>query len=108
MHLSTHGECCHLWVLDIERPVNPKCSTVGTKFVKKWSDKICNMALDAVQTVYTDDGGHVEIDIKRYAKIEKVWAGTVRYWGWGQRKPTGRADRLLTCYVGVCTSDIIT
>ena len=46
---------------------------MGTKFVKKWADLICNMALDAVQTVYLDEGGHVEIDIKRYAKVEKVW-----------------------------------
>jgi T-complex protein 1 subunit gamma len=49
-----------------------KHSTVGTKFIKKWSEKICDMALEAVRTVYKNDNGHVEIDIKRYAKVEKV------------------------------------
>lgn len=36
------------------------------------SDLACDIALDATQTVATEDKGHREIDIKRYAKVEKV------------------------------------
>ena len=32
----------------------------------------CNIALDAVRTVARDQGDRVEIDIKNYAKVEKV------------------------------------
>ena len=32
----------------------------------------CDMALTAVQTVTIEEGGKREIDIKRYAKVEKV------------------------------------
>ena len=32
----------------------------------------CNIALDAVKTVALDRGGRKEIDIKNYAKVEKV------------------------------------
>lgn len=47
-------------------------SSVGTKFVHKWGDLACNMALDAVQTVVREQGDRKEIDIKNYAKVEKV------------------------------------
>ena len=68
-------------------------SSIGTKFIKKWSvscpssrlsslsnplpppyrsDLACDMALDAVQTVAVQSGDRKEIDIKRYAKVEKV------------------------------------
>lgn len=40
-------------------------------------DLACNIALDAVQTVVRDQGDRKEIDIKNYAKVEKV--GTVHY-----------------------------
>ena len=32
----------------------------------------CNIALDAVSTVAMEEHGRREIDIKRYAKVEKV------------------------------------
>ena len=35
-------------------------------------DLACNIALDAVQTVARDQGDRKEIDIKNYAKVEKV------------------------------------
>ena len=35
-------------------------------------DLACNMALDAVQTVVREQGDRKEIDIKNYAKVEKV------------------------------------
>jgi T-complex protein 1 subunit gamma len=37
------------------------------------SDLACQIALDATATVATEQGGRREIDIKRYAKIEKVF-----------------------------------
>ncbi|XP_068694320.1 T-complex protein 1 subunit gamma-like [Montipora foliosa] len=50
-------------------------SAVGTKFVHQWGDLACNIALDAVQTVARDQGDRKEIDIKNYAKVEKVPGG---------------------------------
>jgi T-complex protein 1 subunit gamma len=47
-------------------------SCIGTKFVSKWSDLACKIALDAVSTVSLEENGRKEIDIKRYARIEKV------------------------------------
>ena len=37
-------------------------------------DLACQIALDATSTVLVQEGGHKEIDIKRYAKVEKVKA----------------------------------
>lgn len=36
------------------------------------SDLACDMALSAVETVAMESGDRKEIDIKRYAKVEKV------------------------------------
>ena len=47
-------------------------SCLGTKFINRWSDLACQIALDAVNTVTVDESGRREIDIKRYAKVEKV------------------------------------
>lgn len=48
-------------------------SAVGTKAVNRWAELACSIALDAVRTVELDDGtGRKEIDIKKYAKVEKV------------------------------------
>lgn len=52
-------------------------SCIGTKFVSKWSDLACKIALDAVQTVSMEENGRKEIDIKRYARIEKIPGGSV-------------------------------
>lgn len=53
-------------------------SCVGTKFIAKWSDLACDIAMDAVKTVTMDQGGDKkEIDIKRYAKVEKIPGGTI-------------------------------
>ncbi|KAI9144376.1 T-complex protein 1 subunit gamma [Paraphysoderma sedebokerense] len=54
-------------------------SCIGTKFVSKWSDLMCSLALDAVKTVAIDEDalGKKEIDIKRYARIEKVPGGEI-------------------------------
>ena len=52
-------------------------ASIGTKMVARWSDLMCRLALDAVRTVATDSGGRREVDIKRYARIEKVPGGLV-------------------------------
>merc|ERR1719230_1739524 len=52
-------------------------SCVGTKFISKWSDLACDIAMDAVKTVTIESSGGKEIDIKRYAKVEKIPGGTI-------------------------------
>ena len=53
-------------------------SCIGTKFVHQWGDLICNLALTAVQKVARkEEGGKLDIDIKRYAKIEKMPGGSL-------------------------------
>lgn len=52
-------------------------SCVGTKFIGRWSDLACQIALDAVHTVLLEENGRREIDIKRYAKVEKVPGGSI-------------------------------
>lgn len=67
-------------------------SCIGTKYLSRWlvvyfneypqhfitiytffrSDLACQISLDAVQTVVVDENGRREIDIKRYARFEKV------------------------------------
>lgn len=37
----------------------------------------CELAYNAVKTVLMDEGGRKEMDIKRYAKVEKVPGGAV-------------------------------
>ena len=52
-------------------------SSIGTKFVSRWSKLMCGLALKAVRTVSTDMGGKKEVDIKRYARIEKIPGGEI-------------------------------
>lgn len=53
-------------------------SSIGTKFVSRWSELMCSLALKAVRTVTHDvGGGKKEVDIKRYAKVEKVPGGEI-------------------------------
>ncbi|KAG5676163.1 hypothetical protein PVAND_006012 [Polypedilum vanderplanki] len=50
---------------------------VGTKFMGRWSDLAVNIALDAVSTVALEENGRTEIDIKKYAKVEKIPGGSI-------------------------------
>lgn len=50
---------------------------IGTKFISKWSNLAVNIALEAVNTVLFEENGRTEVDIKRYAKIEKIPGGSV-------------------------------
>eukprot|EP01134_Creolimax_fragrantissima_P007649 CFRG7649T1 len=52
-------------------------SSIGTKFARQWSDLICGIAVEAVNTVSIDDNGRKEVDIKRYAKVEKIPGGDI-------------------------------
>ncbi|KAJ7695139.1 chaperonin Cpn60/TCP-1 family [Mycena rosella] len=52
-------------------------TSIGTKFVMRWSDLMCKLALEAVRTVAQDDNGMKTVDIKRYARVEKVPGGEI-------------------------------
>lgn len=53
-------------------------ASIGTKFVSRWSKLMCELALTAVRTVAWEIGeGKKEVDIKRYARIEKVPGGEI-------------------------------
>ncbi|KAI9807151.1 MAG: T-complex protein 1 subunit gamma [Sarcosagium campestre] len=53
-------------------------SSIGTKFVSRWSELMCNLALKAVRIVSHDaGGGKKEVDIKRYARVEKIPGGEI-------------------------------
>uniref|UniRef100_A0A667Y8E4 T-complex protein 1 subunit gamma n=1 Tax=Myripristis murdjan TaxID=586833 RepID=A0A667Y8E4_9TELE len=66
---------------DISTPVDPADrsmmlkilhSAINTKALSRWSELACSIALDAVKTVEIDENGRKEIDIKKYAKVEKT------------------------------------
>jgi len=50
-------------------------TSIGTKFVMRWSDLMCKLALQAVRTVTSTDG--TAVDIKRYARVEKIPGGEI-------------------------------
>ncbi|EME83402.1 uncharacterized protein MYCFIDRAFT_137070 [Pseudocercospora fijiensis CIRAD86] len=53
-------------------------TSIGTKFTSRYSDLMCDLALVAVRTVTFDaGGGKQEVDIKRYARVEKVPGGEI-------------------------------
>ncbi|KDQ20348.1 hypothetical protein BOTBODRAFT_27769 [Botryobasidium botryosum FD-172 SS1] len=52
-------------------------TSIGTKFAVRWSDLMCKLALQAVRTVAQNDEGIKTVDIKRYARVEKVPGGTI-------------------------------
>uniref|UniRef100_H9H0X6 T-complex protein 1 subunit gamma n=1 Tax=Meleagris gallopavo TaxID=9103 RepID=H9H0X6_MELGA len=50
-------------------------SAINTKAINRWSELACSIALDAVRTVELEENGRKEIDIKKYAKVEKIPGG---------------------------------
>jgi T-complex protein 1 subunit gamma len=58
-------------------------TSIGTKFAVRWSGLMCNLALQAVRTVAQDPdldpsaSGVKSVDIKRYARVEKVPGGEI-------------------------------
>ena len=53
-------------------------SCIGTKYTSRFGSLMAELALDAVQTVAADlGGGSLEVDVKNYAKVEKIPGGTI-------------------------------
>jgi len=51
---------------------------LGTKFASRWSDLICNLALNAVRIVTVQTAGQQpEVDTKRFVRIEKIPGGEI-------------------------------
>merc|ERR1711988_1205606 len=71
--ISAYRQCLE----DLVTILREKVSALGTKFIKKWMDLACDIALEATKTVRVEENGRVEIDIKRYAKVEKIPGGTI-------------------------------
>ncbi|PSC73318.1 T-complex 1 subunit gamma [Micractinium conductrix] len=63
---------------DRKQMLNIVNSCIGTKFTMRFGSLIADLALDAVQTVKVEHGeGRREIDIKKYAKVEKIPGGAI-------------------------------
>ncbi|GAB4816804.1 hypothetical protein N2152v2_003850 [Parachlorella kessleri] len=63
---------------DRQQMLNIVNSCIGTKFTQRFGTLIADLAIDAVQTVMVDLGnGQREIDVKKYAKIEKIPGGAL-------------------------------
>jgi len=65
-------------------PKNPKDllkvakATAGTKFISRFGDRFCQLAVDAVQKVAIEHKDRkTEVDIKQYVRIEKVPGGAL-------------------------------
>jgi T-complex protein 1 subunit gamma len=58
-------------------------TSIGTKFVVRWSELMCRLALQAVRTVAQEPDGRAggdnmrSVDVKRYARVEKLAGGTI-------------------------------
>uniref|UniRef100_M3XZ67 Chaperonin containing TCP1 subunit 3 n=1 Tax=Mustela putorius furo TaxID=9669 RepID=M3XZ67_MUSPF len=48
-------------------------SSITTKAISRWASLACSIALDAVRTVQFEENGRKEIDIKKYARVEKIF-----------------------------------
>jgi T-complex protein 1 subunit gamma len=50
---------------------------IGTKFASRWESLVVDLAVRAVKTVFINRGGRKEVDVKRYAKVEKIPGGNI-------------------------------
>lgn len=64
-------------IKDEKKLIDILSSCIGTKFLGQYGAFACKLAIKAVQTVYLEENGRKEVDIKRYARIEKVPGGTI-------------------------------
>lgn len=60
-----------------EKVIKLISASIGTKYISKWSEKICKLSLKAVRNVLVQDGDYKEIDIKRYVRVEKIPGGEI-------------------------------
>lgn len=52
------------------------CSCIGAKFASKWGQTVTKLALKAARTIMTGDNlNKLNLEIKRYAKVEKIPGG---------------------------------
>lgn len=77
IHVLQQNISVSLDVTDRKKVAQVVASCVGTKLMSKHIELAVNIALDAVQTVLLDESGRREIDIKRFAKVEKIPGGTL-------------------------------
>lgn len=66
--------------IDLEKEEDVKkslVSCIGTKFASRWGDLIVHLALHACRVVMrgTKNTGKLNVEIKRYAKVEKIPGG---------------------------------
>lgn len=52
-------------------------SCIGTKFLGQYGVFACKLAIKAVKTVFIEENDRKEIDITRYARIEKIPGGSI-------------------------------
>eukprot|EP01094_Clydonella_sp_ATCC50884_P005485 TRINITY_DN1440_c0_g1_i8.p1 TRINITY_DN1440_c0_g1~~TRINITY_DN1440_c0_g1_i8.p1 ORF type:complete len:323 (-),score=117.89 TRINITY_DN1440_c0_g1_i8:628-1596(-) len=50
-------------------------SSIGTKFISRWSVPMCRMALDAVRIVTEVAGDRKDVDLKHYVRVERIPGG---------------------------------
>lgn len=64
---------------DIKQVTNIVKTSIGTKFTHRHSELMCQLAIDAVKTITFNDEDGIssrDIDIKRFARIEKIPGGS--------------------------------
>lgn len=69
--------CIPIDTTDDEAMLSLIKTSIGTKFVMRWSDLMCKLALHAIRTVAQEDAGIKTVDIKRYARVEKIPGGEI-------------------------------
>lgn len=67
--------CRTVDVDDMEELRGIVMTAIGTKFSSRWGAMLVDMAIKAVKQVVIKHDNHVEVDIKRYCRIEKIPGG---------------------------------
>uniref|UniRef100_A0A2P2HXA0 T-complex protein 1 subunit gamma n=1 Tax=Hirondellea gigas TaxID=1518452 RepID=A0A2P2HXA0_9CRUS len=62
---------------DEQKMVEVIRSCVGTKFLGQYGDMACRIAMEAVKIITVETGNTVEIDVKKWARIEKIPGGRI-------------------------------
>ena len=63
-----------------EEMLNTVKSCIGTKFISRWSSLFTSLAVDSVGIVaqdHGDDSGSLDIDLKRFVRVEKIPGGEI-------------------------------
>eukprot|EP00586_Coscinodiscus_wailesii_P002945 CAMPEP_0172484440 /NCGR_PEP_ID=MMETSP1066-20121228/11906_1 /TAXON_ID=671091 /ORGANISM="Coscinodiscus wailesii, Strain CCMP2513" /LENGTH=549 /DNA_ID=CAMNT_0013248975 /DNA_START=157 /DNA_END=1806 /DNA_ORIENTATION=+ len=70
-----NAQALHLDINDDVAMTKLVTSCMGTKFSSRWNDILVPMAIRSVLTVARQSTDKTEVDIKRYAKVEKIPGG---------------------------------